>query len=220
MLDKDIIKRDFYYEREITLKHKLKVLGFSLGGHLTTYFIIMIIRMAFPFLSISSPSFGVSYIIIGAVICISVAAFLPSWAVRKYLSYLIPRIYSLADDIKEWRKKAVQLIFVGELVRFVLGILPLSFTKFGMTTAPVTFVAYSYFYLYPTEKYDQIVLNNSVGSLDLIVFILIYLVYFIIYEFFFLKYIKKQMLRQQVYLEGELSVNNKYYNYNKRRFDD
>ena len=218
--DKQAVERDFYYKREVNRKHKLKVMGFSLGGHLTTYIVIAAIRMAFPFLSIGSPSFGVSYIIIGALICLPVAALLPFWAVRKYLSYLIPRIYSLADDPKEWRKKAVQLISVGEIVRFVLGLLPFSFTRFGMTTAPVTFVAYSYFYLYPTEKYEQIIMNYSFGFVDFLVFLLIYFAYFAIYEYFFLKYIKKQMMRQQVYLEGMLAERDKYYNYNKRKFDD
>ena len=218
--NKQTVERDFYYKREVNRKHKLKVWGFSLGGHLMTYLVITAIRMAFPFMSFSSNSFGVSYVIMGALVCIPVAIILPHWAVRMYLSHLIPRIYSLADDPNEWRKKAVQLISICEPVRFVLGLLPLSFTRFGSTTAPATFVIYSYFYLYPTEKYDQIIMNYSFELVDILVFLLIYLAYFVIYEYFFLKYIRKQMIRQRIYLEGELAVREKYYNYNKRKFDD
>ena len=36
----------------------------------------------------------------------------------------------------------------------------------------------------------------------------------------FLKYIKKQMMRQQVYLKGMLVERDKYYNHNKRKFYD
>ena len=219
-IEKQTVERDFYYKREVNRKHKLKVLGFSLGGHLMTYLVITAIRMAFPFMSFSSTNFGVSYVIMGAFVCIPVAIILPHWAVRAYLSHLIPRIYSLADDPSEWRKKSLQLISVCEPVRFVLGLLPLSFTRFGSTTAPAVFVIYSYFYLYPTEKYEQIVLNYSFELVDILVFLLIYIVYFAIYECFFLRYIKKQMMRQQRYLSGELAVREKYYNYNKRRFDD
>lgn len=218
--EKQTVERDFYYKREVARKHKLKVMGFSLGGHLMTYLIITAIRMAFPFLSISSPEFGVSYIIIGALICIPIAILLPSWAVRRYLSHLIPRIYSLSDDPNEWRKKAVQLISLCEPVRFVLGLLPFSFTRFASTTAPATFVIYSYFYLYPMEKYDQVIMNFNVELADLLVFLLIYIVYYAVYEYFFLRYIKKQMMRQRVYLEGMLAERDKYYNYNKRKFDD
>ena len=218
--EKQTVERDFYYKREVNRKHKLKVLGFSLGGSFMTYIVITAIRMAFPFLSISSPSFGVSYIIFGAFICIPVAVLLPHWAVSKYLSNLIPRVYSLADDPREWKKKALQLISICEPVRFVLGLLPFSFTRFGSTTAPATFVIYSYFYLYPTEKYDQIIINNQAELVDWLVFLLIYILYFIICEFFFLKYIKKQMMCQQIYLNGMLAERDKYYNYNKRKFDD
>lgn len=220
LTDKQTLERDFYYKREVDLKHKLKVMGFSLGGHLTAYIVIAAIRMAFPFLSISSAAFGVSQIIAGFLICLPVAILIPGWAVRRYLSFLISRIYSLADEPKEWHKKAVQLISLGEIVRFVLGLLPFSFTRFGSTTAPITFIVYSYFYLYPTEKYDQIILNYDVSGIDLLVFILIYLVYFAIYEVLFLRYIKKQMMRQQTYLEGMLAEKDKYYNYNKRKFYD
>ena len=220
LTDKQTLERDFYYKREVDLKHKLKVMGFSLGGHLTAYIVIAAIRMAFPFLSISSAAFGVSYIIIGALICIPITILLPSWAVRRYLSHLIPRIYSLSDDPNEWRKKAVQLISLCEPVRFVLGLLPFSFTRFGSTTAPATFVIYSYFYLYPTEKYDQVIMNYNVELTDLLVFLMIYIVYYAVYEYFFLRYIKKQMMRQQTYLEGMLAEKDKYYNYNKRKFYD
>ena len=218
--NKQTVERDFYYKREINRKHKLKVLGFSLGGHLMTYLVITAIRMAFPFMSFSSTSFGVSYVIMGAIICIPVAIILPHWAVRRYLSHLIPRIYSLDDDPREWKKKALQLISICEPVRFVLGLLPFSFTRFASTTAPATFVTYSYFYLYPTEKYEQVIMNYNVELVDFLVFLLIYLLYFAIYELFFLRYIKKQMMRQQIYLKGELDIREKYYNYNKRRFDD
>ena len=49
---------------------------------------------------------------------------------------------------------------------------------------------------------------------------MIYIVYYAVYEYFFLRYIKKQMMRQQTYLEGMLAEKDKYYNYNKRKFYD
>ena len=63
-------------------------------------------------------------------------------------------------------------------------------------------------------------MNNSFEFVDFLVFLLIYFAYFVIYECFFLRYIKKQMMRQQVYLEGMLAERDKYYNYNKRKFYD
>ena len=70
------------------------------------------------------------------------------------------------------------------------------------------------------EKYDQVIMNFNVGLTDLLVFLMIYIVYYAVYEYFFLRYIKKQMMRQRIYLEGMLAERDKYYNYNKRKFDD
>ena len=150
----------------------------------------------------------------------AISAMLPSFPPYRYLYFLVPRLYSLVDDIKVWYKKAIRLITFSEVLRFLVGLLPLPFTKYGITTSPFTYFAYTFLYVYPTDSYERIVQNNEVGFIDVLVFIFIYLVYFAIYEFFLLKKIKKYMVNQQEYLEGARNEREKYYNYNKIKLYD
>lgn len=214
--NQQVIERDYYYKRQVTAKHIAKVAGFSFVGNVFTYFIV---NNIFSILASLSSSDDVLYMIVGSIICLPVAILLPCFPIYKYLSFLLPRLYSLADAPKSWYKKAIRLISGSEILRFVLGLLPLNLTKYGVTTSPVTYLIYELLWIKPLDKYDDIWLNNEVALLDFLVFLIIYLIYFAVYEFFLLKKIKKEFVRQQKYLEGCLNEREKYYNFNKRRLD-
>ncbi len=209
--------RDYYYQREVNFKHMAKVAAYTFGGNIVTYFVIALIIFSLEFYLGGNM---VLVVAVGAVITLPVAAWLPSFPPYRYLYFLVPRLYSLADDIKIWYKKATKLILFSEPLRFVIGLLPFSFTKYGIITSPFTYFAYTLLYIYPTDNYDKIVINKDLGFVDLAVFAFIYLAYFAAYEFFLLRKIKKYMVDQQEYLEGCRNEREKYYNYNKIKFYD
>ena len=212
-----ITVRDYYYQREVSAKHMLKVAGFSFAGNVITYFISALIIFLLQFYFAGNM---VLVVAVGAVIILPISALLPSFPPYRYLYHLVPRIYSLADDINVWYKKAVKLIMYCEAARFAVGLLPLAFTKYGILTSPFTYYVYTFLYVYPTDSYDRIMLNNQTGSVDVLVFVLAYFAYFAAYEFFILRKIKRYMIRQQEYLEGCKQEREKYYNYNKIKFYD
>ena len=209
--------RDYYYKREVSFKHMAKVAAYTLGGNIVTYFIIAVILFMLEFYLAGNM---VLVVAIGAVITLPIAALLPCFPPYRYLYFLVPRLYSLADDIKVWYEKAVKLIAFGEAMRFLVGLLPLPFTKHGIVTSPFTYFAYTFLYIYPTDSYERIVLNKEIRFVDGAAFAFIYLAYFAVYEIFLLRKIKKYMVNQQEYLEGARNEREKYYNYNKIKFYD
>ena len=209
--------RDYYYQREVSRKHMLKVAGFTFGGNAVTYFLGALVLFLLNFYFAGNT---VLVVAVGAVIIIPASAVVSCFPPYRYLYHLVPRIYSLADDIKDWRKKAVKLIMYCEIARFATGLLPLAVTKYGILTSPFTYYTYTFLYVYPSDSYDRIILNGQVGLVDVLVFLFVYISYFAAYEFFILRKIKKYMIGQQEYLEGCKQEREKYYNYNKIKFYD
>ena len=195
----------------------LKVAGFTFAGNIITYFACALILFLLNFYFAGNT---VLVVAVGAFIVIPISIFVPGFLPSRYLYHLVPRIYSLADDIKEWRKKAVKLIVYCEVARFAVGLLPLAVTKYGILTSPFTYYTYTFLYVYPSDSYDRIILNGRVGFVDVLVFLFVYISYFAAYELFMLRRIKKYMIGQQEYLEGCKQEREKYYNYNKIKFYD
>ena len=209
--------RDYYYKREVSFKHMAKVAAYTLGGNIVTYFIAALVIFLLEFYLAGNM---VLVVAVGTFIILPISVVFPCFPPYRYLYHLVPRLYSLADDIKVWYKKATKLIVFSEICRFIVGLLPLAFTEYGILTSPFTYYTYVFLYVYPTDNYDRIMLNNDQGFVDVAVFMAIYLVYFVIYEFFLLRKIKKYMIGQQEYLEGCRQEREKYYNYNKIKFYD
>ncbi len=150
-----------------------------------------------------------THVVLQVLLTLPTTIVLPSFLVYRYLTSVIPKLFSLRDDIKLWHKKAVRLMAVEEVLRFLVGMLPLSFTKYGVLTSPVTYLIYTLVYVNPMEKYEEIMLNGHANVLDTAVFLLIYCVYFAVYNLFLFRKFKKEVLRQHRYLEGNLAEKQK-----------
>ena len=212
MLQKQQVwERDFYYKREITSSDTLKFAGITLLSNLLTYYCMMCFTSL-----ISSLNGSTFYIVLQTICLIPIALFLPIYLINQCVRKVVPRLFSLADNLELWYKKAFRLVFIGEILRFLIGFIPLSITKFGIITSPITYLLYTLFYIEPFEKFDAVVLNNELAFIDVAVFLLIYFSYFLLYDFYLGRKIKKEITRHLKYLQGCLNEKEKYYEFNKR----
>lgn len=193
-------EQNFYYEDQLNWEDRLKFGAVSIGVHFAAYFVSsflfsLLLGMLPPIAQY--PLLGILYTV------------LPLFWMGKYLSSAIPPMYSLTDDDALWRKKAVSLMLPGEIVRFVLGILPSPLLRYGTVTSPLTGLLYDLLYITPTGKYESIMVNGTLGVLDIAVFLLIYFAYFAVYEFVVLRMFRKRLTRHISELEGELKEREK-----------
>ena len=152
-------------------------------------------------------------LVLQVLLTIPVAIVLPSFLVHRYLASAVPKLFSLRDDVSLWHKKAIRLIAPEEAVRFLIGLVPLPFTEYGVLTSPVTYLLYTLVYVNPTDKYEEVMVNHHASLIDTAVFLLIYLIYFALYNFFLFRKFKKEVIRQHTYLEGCLAEKQKSENY-------
>ena len=201
-----ILERDFYYKREITYADQFKFLGVTLLAHFLAYYYMMC------FTSLTRIWGGsVFYIIFQAIGLLPIAWLIPFFLIRQYVRARIPKLFSLADEQKDWLRKAFRWVSLGEILRFLVGLIPLSITEFGVMTSPVTYLLYTLFYIEPLGKFDQVLLKNNAGFWDLTVFFLIYSAYFFLYNYFMYRKIKHEISRHRQYLQGCLNEKEKYY---------
>lgn len=206
--NQQIIERDFYYEKKVTSSDILKFIAVSAGAHLAAYYYILC------FTSLISLWKGTAtYVVLQVLLTIPVAIVLPSFLVHRYLASAVPKLFSLRDDVNTWHKKAIRLIIGEEALRFLIGLLPLPFTAYGVLTSPVTYLIYTLVYVNPMDKYEEVLVNHHANLLDTAVFLLIYLIYFSLYNFFLFRKFKKEVIRQHTYLEGCLAEKQKSENY-------
>lgn len=203
-----VLERDFYYKREITYADRFKFLGVTLLAHFLAYYYMMC------FTSLTQIWGGSAfYVVFQAIGLLPIAWLIPFFLTRQYLRARIPKLFSLADEENGWRQKAVRWISLCELLRFLTGLIPLSTTRFGVMTSPVTYLLYTLFYIEPLGKFDTVLRDGKAGPLDLTVFFLIYGAYFFLYDYFLVRRIQKEAARHRQYLRGCLREKEKYYDY-------
>ena len=206
--NQQIIERDFYYEKKVTSSDILKFIAVSAGAHLAAYYYILCFTSL-----ISSWKGTATYVVLQVFLTIPVSIVLPSFLVYRYLTSAVPKLFSLRDDVNIWHKKAIRLIAVEEAIRFLVGLFPLPFTEYGVLTSPVTYLLYTLVYINPMDKYEEVMVNHHANLIDIAVFLLIYLIYFALYNFFLFRRFKKEVIRQHTYLEGRLAEKQKSENY-------
>ena len=181
-----VLERDFYYKREITYADRFKFLGVTLLAHFLAYYYMMC------FTSLTQIWGGSAfYVVFQAIGLLPIAWLIPFFLTRQYLRARIPKLFSLADE----------------------GLIPLSTTRFGVMTSPVTYLLYTLFYIEPLGKFDAVLRDGKAGPLDLTVFFLIYGAYFFFYDYFLVRRIQKEAARHRQYLRGCLREKEKYYDY-------
>ena len=194
-LHRMVNEQNFYYDGKLNWEDRLKFGAVSIGIQFAAYFISSFL---FALLLGMLPSFA-QYPLRGILYVI-----LPFFWLEKYFSSVIPSMYSLSDDDALWRKKAVSLMLPGEIVRFVLGILPSPLLRYGTVTSPITALLYELLYITPMGKYESIMMNRTMGLPDLAVFLLIYFAYFTVYELVVLCMFRKRFIRHISELKGNL----------------
>jgi len=199
--EKIIIKRDFYFEYDITWTDRLKYTGYIILCNIITYFFIILVvnRMLAIWRG------WAMHTIFEVLITLPTAFILPLAAMKFYVNKQVPKIYSLADDPNQSHKKLISLIFTGEAARFVCGLLPTPMTLFGTLTSPFTIMIYTLFYLNPTDRYEA-VFYGGISFIDIAVFILIYILYFALHEYIVWRMFRKVHAEHIRYLEGQKAV--------------
>ena len=207
---RQVIGRDFYYKREITYTDMLKFAGITVLANFLAYYAIMCFMYVTDVLTGSA-----IYVVVQVLGSIPIALFLPAFLLGQYIRAKTPHFFSLSDRSEPWHKKAIRWAAMGEILRFLIGFIPLSMTKFGVITSPITYLLYNLVYLAPLGKFDAVMLNNNMGFLDVVVFLLIYVLYFSLNSYFLCRKMKKEVTRHFVYLQGCMDEKEKYYDFNK-----
>ena len=206
------IERDFYFKKEIVQSDTLKYAGITILANFMAYYLVFCINY---FLSALQGT--ASYVLFQFILFIPICAVVPSFLVYQYVRHFVPKYFSLADTPDTWHKKVLRWVGIGELLRLLLGLLPFSITKFGVTTSPLTYHLYTLIYVVPTDKFDAIMLDGGATFGDVAVFLIIYILYFALYSFLLSGKIKKEITRHQTYLEGCIKEKERFYNFNKKR---
>lgn len=211
-MEQQVIERDFYFKRAISRSDTLKYAGITILANFIAYYFVFCVNY---FLAILEGS--ASYVLLQIILFIPICAVVPSLLVYQYVRHFVPKYFSLADTPDTWCKKALQWMGIGELLRLLLGLVPLSITKFGATTAPLTYHLYTLFYVVPTDRFDAIMLDGGATFGDVAVFFVIYILYFALYALLLGRKITKEIARHQMYLEGCIKEKERFYNFNKKR---
>lgn len=211
-MEQQVIERDFYFKRAISRSDTLKYAGITILANFMAYYFVFCVNY---FLAILEGS--ASYVLLQIILFIPICAVVPSLLVYQYVRHFVPKYFSLADTPDTWSKKALQWMGIGELLRLLLGLVPLSITKFGATTAPLTYHLYTLFYVVPTDRFDAIMLDGGATFGDVAVFFVIYILYFALYALLLGRKITKEIARHQMYLEGCIKEKERFYNFNKKR---
>ncbi len=203
--EEQIIQRDFYSEKRVTLPDILKFIGISILSQTAAYYYVFFLATYITILLRGTAS-GV---FLQVLLTVPVAYLLPFFLVRLYVSRVLPKLYTLADDPARWYEKAIRLTGPGEVLRFVCGLLPFSYTAYGLLTSPVTYLLYALLYVNPADGYEKILADHQPGAADAAVFLLIYCLYFAVFEFFLFRECRKAALRRRRDLESDLTERRK-----------
>lgn len=158
------------------------------------------------------------YLILQSIfIYVPICAVLPVFLMFQYIRHFVPKHFSLADNPRDWTRKMIKWVGFGEIARFLIGLIPLSITKCGVITSPLTYHLYTTFYLEPLGKFEAVMLNGNAETIDIAVFLLTYFLYFGIYCLLLYKKLKKEIIRHIKYLEGCMNEKKRFYDFNKNK---
>ena len=212
MAQKDLVnERDFYAQKEVELYDVLKYALIVILANFMAYYLVSCIYSFISKLAANS-----MYLILQSIfIYVPICAVLPVFLMFQYIRHFVPKHFSLADSPRDWTRKMIKWVGVGEIARFLIGLIPLSITKCGVITSPVTYHLYTTFYLEPLGKFEAVMLNGNAEAADIVVFLLIYFLYFGIYCLLIYKKLKKEIIRHIKYLEGCMNEKKRFYDFNK-----
>ncbi len=212
MAQKDLVnKRDFYAQKEVELYDVLKYAFIVILSNFMAYYLVSCIYYFISKLAASS-----MYLILQSIfIYVPICAVFPVFFIFQYIRHFVPKHFSLADSPRVWTRKMIKWVGVGEIARFLIGLIPLSITQCGVITSPVTYHLYTLFYLEPLGKFEAVMLNGNAETVDIAVFLLIYCLYFGIYCLLLYKKLKREIIRHIKYLEGCMNEKKRFYDFNK-----
>ncbi len=212
MAQKDLVnERDFYAQKEVELYDVLKYAFIVILSNFMAYYLVSCIYYFISKLAASS-----MYLILQSIfIYVPICAVFPVLLIFQYIRHFVPKHFSLADSPRICTRKMIKWVGVGEIARFLIGLIPLSITQCGVITSPVTYHLYTLLYLEPMEKFEAVMLNGNAETLDIAVFLLIYCLYFGIYCLLLYKKLKKEIIRHIKYLEGCMNEKKRFYDFNK-----
>lgn len=212
MAQKDIVnERDFYAQKEVELYDVLKYAFIVILANFMAYYLVSCIYYFISKLAASS-----LYLILQSIfIYVPICAVFPVFFIFQYIRHFVPKHFSLADSPRVWIRKMIKWVGVGEIARFLIGLIPLSITQCGVITSPVTYHLYTLFYLEPLGKFEAVMLNGNAETVDIAVFLLIYCLYFGIYCLLLYKKLKREIIRHMKYLEGCMNEKKRFYDFNK-----
>ncbi len=212
MAQKDIVnERDFYAQKEVELYDVLKYALIVILANFMAYYLVSCIYYFISKLAASS-----MYLILQSIfIYVPICAVFPVFFIFQYIRHFVPKHFSLADSPRVWTFKMIKWVGVGEIARFLIGLIPLSITQCGVITSPVTYHLYTLFYLEPLGKFEAVMLNGNAEAVDIAVFLLIYCLYFGIYCLLLYKKLKREIFRHMKYLEGCMNEKKRFYDFNK-----
>ena len=192
-------QRDYYYKTQVFIEDKLLFAAISFAAHIISYYLVVYIIGAYIGVFVSSPSWK---FVFDLLICMPATLVCPLLILKMLLRRCIGRMYSLADDMGIWYKKAISLIIIGEVLRFVTAFLPFTYTRFGVLTSPFSYMLYSLVYLVPADRYEAVMLAEQTEIIDIIIFTVVYIISFTLYEFILLKITKNGLDRHMTDLKN------------------
>ncbi len=205
----NVIQREYYYQGTVTWKDRLGYASLTVFGHFAVY--LFTVWAANGLLGMWRGT--ATYVVFQVLLTLPTVVILPLAGMHFYLKKIVPPLYSLADDPPARRKKTVSLLFFGEAVRFLLGLLPTPMTLFGTVTSPVTMMLYTLVYLNPAGRFDPVCLQGDIRFTDILVFAVIYLGYFALHERILQRMCKKRIRSHIRWLEGMMAEYEKEQNY-------
>lgn len=206
--NQQIPERDYYAEKTVTASHSLKFMLIHIGIHMAVYYCVLFCGVFF-----SAFAGSATYVVLQAVTTIPLAIILPLILLKRYCQSVIPKLYTLADAPENWHRKAIRLILPGEIVRFLLGFVPIPILQYGVITSPAAYCLYNLCYITPLGKYEAVLVNRNGSAVDTIVFLGIYILYFAVYEVVIFRKFRKETVRHTTFLTGSLHERNRTQKY-------
>lgn len=86
-------------------------------------------------------------------------------------------IYGRIDGRYPWFKVGIATFAVGEIVTFLISIIPYGFTSFGRMFSPLSSIIYYFIYLLPTGREYDVLEYMSFIPRDFVMFVVAYIIY-------------------------------------------
>lgn len=176
--DREIVKNLFYFDSKVTGLGIVKFAGLMIGAHVFTALLLLILNFTLNYWSALSG--GDSLYLFRIIFTIPLIVIVPIVIVRRFMNGIVCHHISLVDENLQWINKALALILPGEGARFIVGLLPLAATRLGFLTSPLAYQIYFLGYCMPFGRIEQLEATQPLSTVDILIFVAIYLIYFVI----------------------------------------